>query len=136
VSDIASKYYFRQRNQNRLYDTVLYAVQKSGKRRNEIADILEIPPSQVTRLLSGPANWTNDTTSDLLYAVGSELNYQVVKFSDRAVGNRFHPAGEPAVKPVTFTITTTGTASVATTTIMVPSNAGWVNPTSQTKSDV
>lgn len=92
----ATKYYYRQRQQNRLYDAVIRAIEEEGVRRKFIAEKLGIPPSQVTRLLSGPANWTVDTVSDLLFAIDAELDFQIVRFRDRAQGNRFHPVGEQA----------------------------------------
>ena len=98
MSDKPTKSYFRQRHQNRLYDAVLQAIEESAVRdkvrRKDIAATLDIPPSQVTRLLSVPANWTVDTVSDLLFAVGAELDVRVVALRDRAPENRFHPAGE------------------------------------------
>jgi hypothetical protein len=98
VNERPTKYYFRQRQQNRLYDTVIGAVEDAancdGVRKKDIAETLSVPPSQVTRWLSGPANWTADTISDLLFSVGAELDFRVVRFSERAKGNRFHPAGE------------------------------------------
>ena len=98
MNDAPTKYYFRQRQQNRLYDTVIHALEQAGVRRKDIAARMGIPPSQVTRLLTGPANWTSDTISDLLFAIDAELDFQVVGFRDRAKGNRFHPAGEPATE--------------------------------------
>src|ERR1022692_2434092 len=65
MSDAPTKYYFRQRQRNRLYDAVIKAIEEAAARdhvrRKDIAEKLEIPPSLVTRLLSGPANWTSDT---------------------------------------------------------------------------
>jgi transcriptional regulator with XRE-family HTH domain len=107
MTDEPTKYFFRQRQQNRLYDVVIRAVELSGMRRKEIAKKLGVPPSQITRLLSGPSNWTSDTTSDLLFAVDAELDFQAVQFCDRAKGNRFHPAGEVFLPPSRSDATTT-----------------------------
>ncbi len=78
------KIYFRQRQRNRLHETVAVAIESvaeaSGLRKRDIADKLEMHPSQISRWLSGPANWTIDTVSDLLYAVGAELEFKVVFF--------------------------------------------------------
>ena len=99
MNENPSKFYLRQRNKNRLYDVVVHAIEKSaarnGTRRKDIAKTLGVPASQVTRLLSGPSNWESDTTSDLLFAIGAELDYNVVFFRDRAKSNVFQPAGEP-----------------------------------------
>ena len=95
MSDRPTKYFLRQRQQNRLYDTVIAAIEQAaldhGVRRKDIASILGIAPSQVTRLLSGPANWTIDTVSDLLYAVGAEIEYRVVALSATERENRAAP---------------------------------------------
>jgi predicted XRE-type DNA-binding protein len=137
----ATKYYFRQRQQNRLYDVVIRAIEEEHIRRKNIAEKLGIPPSQVTRLLSGPANWTIDTISDLLFAIDAELDFSIVRFRDRVKGNRFHLAGEPSspapmitVANHETTVTTGTTASGAVTVInLTPQDptrpaSNWVIP--------
>ena len=98
MNDEPTKSYFRQRQQNRLYDIVIGAIQEAARRdkvrKKDIASKLGIPPSQVTRLLSGPANWTIDTVSDLLFAIDAELDFDVVRFRDRVKENRSHPVGQ------------------------------------------
>jgi hypothetical protein len=91
------KYFFRQRQRNRLYDVVISTLEDDGSRRRDIADRLGVNKSQVSRWLSGPANWEIDTVSDLLFSVGRELDFQPVSFADRSkvISNRFHPASEP-----------------------------------------
>ena len=119
MNEKPTKFYFRQRNKNRLYDAVIQAVEESaahnGTRRRDIAETLGLPASRVTRLLSGPSNWESDTTSDLLFAIDAELDYKVVFFKDRDKSNSFHPIGEPlpprTVGPVTTT-TTSGSVSI------------------------
>ncbi|MGD0434780.1 MAG: helix-turn-helix transcriptional regulator [Acetobacteraceae bacterium] len=124
----ATKYYFRQRQQNRLYDVVIRAIEEDHIRRKEIAEKLGIPPSQVTRLLSGPANWTSDTISDLLFSIEAELDFHVVRFRDRVKGNRFHPVGENKTTLANAVqVTTTTTASVITTIIPLPGSQ-WPPP--------
>lgn len=123
MSGNATKYFFRQRQQNRLYDTVIHTIEEAAERehlrRLDIAERLGIPPSQVTRLLSGPANWTSDTISDLLFAVGAELDFEAVYFRDRVRGNRFHPAGEKTLPVVIGG--QTGTTSSRSVTIYAQS---------------
>lgn len=100
--DGLTKEYFRQRQRNRLYEDVIKAVEKAavtnGTRRKDIADCLDVSQSQVSRWLSGPANWGVDTISDLLFAVGAELDFLVAWFDDRQKRNEFHPLGEPISK--------------------------------------
>jgi plasmid maintenance system antidote protein VapI len=95
MSDAPTKYYFRQRQRNRLYDAVIKAIEEAAARdhvrRKDIAEKLEIPPSLVTRLLSGPANWTSDTMSDLLFSIGAELEFRVVRLDNRAGGDQQAP---------------------------------------------
>jgi hypothetical protein len=116
MSDEPTKYFFRQRQQNRVFDTVIHALEEAGMRRKGIAAAMGVPPSQVTRLLSGPGNWTCDTISDLLFAIRAELDFQVVHFCDRAKGNRFHPEiSLPSGRPgATTTATSVSELSTAT----------------------
>lgn len=92
---------FAERNRNRVYDIVVKAVvanaKAKGMKRKEIADKIGRKQSHVTKLLSGPGNWTLDTISDLLFAVDAELDYEVVPFSKRAKSNVFHPMKSPPV---------------------------------------
>jgi hypothetical protein len=122
MSEAPSKYFFRQRHQNRLYEVVVRALEASGMRRKDIASRLGIPASQVTRLLSGPANWTNDTTSDLLFAVNAELDFHVAYLCDQAKGNRYHPAG--GIMPAPVVTQGTSTISSGTVTITTVSPTG------------
>jgi plasmid maintenance system antidote protein VapI len=79
MSDLfVTKYYFRQRQLNRLYNVVLQAIIESGIGQKHIADKLRISVVEVSELLSGPENWTNDTASDLLFTIGAELDFHVV----------------------------------------------------------
>jgi transcriptional regulator with XRE-family HTH domain len=96
MNDEPTKYFFRQRQRNRLYDAVISAVEEAGIRRSDIANKLGINRSQVSRWLAGPANWEIDTISDILFSADSELDFKVIMLRDRAKTqrNRFHPAGE------------------------------------------
>lgn len=105
MNDMPSKYFFRQRMKNRTYDAVIAAVENAaathGMRKKDIAEKLGVNPSQVTRWLSGPANWGADTISDLLFAVGAELEPVVVTFAERQrqKSNRFHPLDSKIATP-------------------------------------
>lgn len=70
------------------------AARLDGIRKKDIADRINSNPSQVSRWLSGPSNWTIDSVSDVLWAVGGELDFNFVCFADRAKQNRSHPINE------------------------------------------
>jgi predicted XRE-type DNA-binding protein len=94
MNEVVTKSYFQQRQRNRLYETVIKAVEASGMRQRDIAAKLNVSPSQISHFLSGPANWTIDNVSDVLFAIDAELDFSVVKFKDRKKGNRYHALNE------------------------------------------
>jgi transcriptional regulator with XRE-family HTH domain len=87
--------YFRERNRNRVYAAVtgvfLRLVEKESLTKREIAFRLGKEPSQITRWLSGPSNWTLDTISDLLLAMGAELEHSAVLMSEKSAPSIRHP---------------------------------------------
>ena len=87
--------YYNQRLRNRVFAEVLRAIDNeiaAGRiTRANIARRLGKNPSQVSRWLSGPGNWTLDTVSDLLTAIESELDTRVVFYRDRSRPNYQHP---------------------------------------------
>ncbi len=105
MTDLPSKFFFRQRMRNRLYDVVIAAVEEAaatrGIRKRDIAEKLGVNPSQVTRWLSGPGNWGADTISDLLYAVDAELDPIIATFAERQrqKSNHSHPLEGIEVRP-------------------------------------
>jgi hypothetical protein len=77
--------YFQARLKNRLHQLVLTEFMKLenfGFTKADIARRIHKRPEQITRLLGAPGNWTLDTVSDLLLAMGYELSAQVKKFDE------------------------------------------------------
>jgi hypothetical protein len=92
--------YYRQRTRNRAWEAVVTALDRAhdinSTKRKDIADYLGVPPSQISRWLSGPSNWTLDTITDLLLAAGCEMDFQPVRFDERARKNEFHELNAPS----------------------------------------
>ena len=71
-------FYFRQRNRNKIFQTVVahFADEAAnGLTKSELARRLGKDPAQITRWFSGPGNWTLDTVSDLLLSMDCELDF-------------------------------------------------------------
>jgi len=70
TSTMRDVFYFRQRQKNKVFQTVLaYFVewcQTHDLSRYDLATIMNTDVEQVDSLLSGSGNWTLDTISDLL----------------------------------------------------------------------
>ena len=71
-----------ERNRNRVYDEVVNTIElaaaQKGVNKTEIARRLGKKLPQISRLLSGPSNWTLDTISHLLFAIDAEMDYQAI----------------------------------------------------------
>src|SRR6476620_8103448 len=63
--------YLRARTKRRAYDLVIREFKKSGLTQADLARRLGKPhrTDQISKLLSGPGNWTLDTVADLLFAI-------------------------------------------------------------------
>src|SRR5215469_16411302 len=88
-------YYYRQRSKNRLFEAItsFYAeeAERRGLTKKDIAESLGRDPAQITRWLTTPSNLTSDTISDLLLALGAEMDYSIARFAERPRANYLHP---------------------------------------------
>ena len=79
-------YFFRQRLKNKIFQSTMSyfaeAASENSMTRKDIAFLLDKDPAQITRWFSGPDNWTLDTISDLLLAMGAEIKYEIVPLSE------------------------------------------------------
>lgn len=90
----ADVFYYRQRFKNRVFEAVIRRfakAAKAGMTKRDLAAKLGREPAQVTRWLAGPGNWTLDTVSDLLLALGAELDVSVADADCRANVRGAHP---------------------------------------------
>jgi hypothetical protein len=87
--------YYRRRQQNRVYGALAnyFAEEAAAGRisKGKLAELLGKDRAQITRWLSEPSNLELDTISDILLAMGAEMDHRVVRFSDRAKQNYVHP---------------------------------------------
>jgi len=71
--------YFRERLRNRLHQVILSRFltleDSRGFTRADLAHRIGREPTQITRWLGAPGNWTLDTVSDLLLGMASELDF-------------------------------------------------------------
>jgi hypothetical protein len=107
--------YFRARQSNRVYESVFKAFVGAEITKADLARRLKKKPEQITRWLSGPGNWTLDTVSDLLLALGSEMTFVVTSLNAKQQVN-IQPFQGIAVPGVTGGVNTpfTITASAPT----------------------
>lgn len=96
-------FYYQRRNQNRLFEALTSFFAEEAERRGiskkDISDAIRRDPASITRLLSTPSNVTADTISNFLLSLGAEMDYRIVRFSERATANEMHPLVERVLKP-------------------------------------
>lgn len=87
-------YYSRQRHKNRVFAAIVDYLASDAKHRRysrrDIAEAIGKDPAQITRWLSHPSNLTIETISDILTAVGAELETRIVPIKG-ARPNYIHP---------------------------------------------
>lgn len=86
--------YFRESQKNHVYEQVLELfLEKAqlGFTKKDLAQKLGKNAAQITRWLSGPGNWTLDTISDLLLAMGAEIQFRTVELGSGPIPNYEHP---------------------------------------------
>lgn len=84
--------YFRSRSKFRAFSLVLRELKRNGLSQADLARRLGKKPSQISRMLGGPGNWTLDTLSDLLFAISaSEPTYSLDYPLDRPKRNDVQP---------------------------------------------
>lgn len=126
-------YYYRARNKNRVFEKLVSffaaEAERTGITKKALAEMLDRDPAQITRWLSAPGNLTLDSISDLLLALGAEMDYDVAKFSERGLSNFTHPFMPPAQ-------ITPSSTSIAANVVTLSSNLEMVSGSVQTTSVV
>jgi DNA-binding phage protein len=81
--------YFRERLRNKLHEIIslefIRQHHERGLTKADMARRIGRKPEQVTRWLGAPGNWTLDTVSDLLLAMGSEMEFTVMSVAERFI---------------------------------------------------
>ncbi len=94
--------YFQGLAQNEAHETVLELFLKMAVSdkltRAFIARRLGKSPEQITRWLSAPGNWTLDTLTNLLLAMGHRPKFAVERLSEMRQSNQHHPAVQKAIR--------------------------------------
>lgn len=83
--------YFRGRLRNRLYEFILTEFMKRQDKEKlakaDLARRIGRRPEQVSRWLGAPGNWTLDTVSDLMLAMGTEPEFSASSLVERRPRN-------------------------------------------------
>jgi transcriptional regulator with XRE-family HTH domain len=103
--------FFRQQNRNKIFEKLITFFAKraesDGLTKRDVAAFLGKDPAQITRLLSGPANWELDTISDLILALEADIEYEIADLRDLGIRNSVPPlvaflekASPPPTSPI------------------------------------
>lgn len=92
---VPDREYFRAQTQREAYNAIIERFAEISADhvavRSQIASRLGKDRAQITRLLSEPSNITLDTLSDLLLAMGSQVEISQSKIGSDPKGNYMHP---------------------------------------------
>lgn len=58
--------------------------ERRGLTKRELAAALDKDTAQITRWLAAPSNFELDTLSDILLALGTEMEHRIVRIEDRS----------------------------------------------------
>jgi DNA-binding phage protein len=111
-------HYFRQRQKNRVFQSVVAyfadQAERYGLTKSSIADSLGKDRSQISRWFSGPGNWGLDTVSDLLLAMGAEMDHDIVSLNEPVVRAANVRTIAPPINTRTDPLLVVGTRSTTT----------------------
>lgn len=115
--------YYRRRNQNRIHAALasFFAEEAEAGRitKKRLAESTGRDPSQITKCLTEPSNYEADTTSDILLAMGAEMDYSVARFADRPKPNYVHPVMAPYAAQISTKLQPKATTTEAFTPVIV-----------------
>ena len=106
-------------------EAVEQAARENKWKRKDLAERIGKKPSQLTKWLAGPGNWTLDTISNLLFAIDAELDFHISPFAKKSKSNEFHDLNWPVVPPAKETSKTVDTTGG---TVILPSPAQLTPP--------
>lgn len=89
----SEKVFFRASNRRVVHGAVISKFLEKSEADNLtralLAERLGVDRAQITRWLSSPGNWTIDTLSDLLLAMGCRARVEAEEIASGDLGNRF-----------------------------------------------
>ena len=79
--------YHRQRLRETIFEEVVQAFaerfERNGFKKSDLAAAIGRSPSLVNKWLNAPTNWTIDTISDVLLAIGAEMQPSVTVYDGK-----------------------------------------------------
>jgi hypothetical protein len=108
--------YYKQRQRNRVFSELVNFFSEEAEQgritKKELADSVGKDPSQISRWFAAPSNFELDTLSDLLLAMGAEMDHRIVRFRDRVKPNYAHPLVARAINQGTSATNTVPSPSI------------------------